>query len=233
MERSKSRNLVLFCGMDSTTRAAGRGRVGACCSRRAGRAALPRNRRGTVTVAEKAGRASCLCGTPGVPMAGVFSESRSVRLSLRGPDVQPSAKKERGRPAGRARGLFLSPGRHGAGFSIRAPRRQFLIPRTKQRRVFSPQSRDQLLSSRAGCFPVFPGGGVLPIPDNGTAPGFFNRGRGPLLSHPARNWIRSGRSRIIPGGTKSWPIPGGGFRLSIPAGRGRGRRHPSDHSRAR
>ena len=77
---------------------------------------------------------------------------------------------------GRAAAFVFPPDDPGRGFSIRAPRRQSLFGSTPRRRGFPPQSRERLLSFRAGRLPVFHGGVIHSIPDDGTAPGFSNRG---------------------------------------------------------
>jgi len=94
---------------------------------------------------------------------------------------------------GRAAAFAFPPDDPGRGFSIRAPRQQSLFGSTPRRRGFPPQSRERLLSFRAGRLPVFRGGVIHPVPDDGTAPGFSNRGAARFFPIPAGQHGRDSR----------------------------------------
>jgi len=124
------------------------------------RAALHRNRSGTVTVAEKAGRASCSCGTPCVRWRG-FSRKPKRPLSLRAPD-SPTVSEKRAAWTAQVfradRAAALSFPRPIPGGSIPKRRSGGVSIPSKRSSAGVFQARDQLLSFRAGRLPVFPGG---------------------------------------------------------------------------
>jgi len=201
LERTDSRNFVFFCGTDSTTPPAGRGRVAvgfggpdARLSPATGAAPAQSRKRRAAQVFRAARRAF-------QPERG-FSEGRSVQRHSAGRTIQPSAQRERGRPAGRARGLVLRPGDTGRGFPSGRPGDNPFLDRRHSAGVF-------LLNSGTGFFPFARDAfrffrAAASIPSRTTA-----RRRGFPIAGAARFFpIRPGRRREFgsdPGGPRSSP----------------------------
>ena len=181
---------------------------------RAGRAALPGHRSGTVTVAEKAGRASFSCGTPRVRWRGSpESRSRPPRSAHR--TTPPPAKNEPPGPAhdfraGPGGGLVSPPDDTGRGFSSERPG------------ILHPSRKDG--SAPGVCFSF---GGTNFFPSARDAFRFFpaassefqgrRHGSGVFQSRARPASFPSAGRRISAGGSILTDLPAAPV-LSIPAG---------------